>query len=52
MPLVLVHAVLWIDFYGFEVVDYDVGSVATSREGAPLFEICLIIYISVLNGRL
>ncbi|XLT27319.1 hypothetical protein HN873_058611, partial [Arachis hypogaea] len=37
MPLVLVHAILWIGFYDFEVVDYDTGSAATSRKGALLF---------------
>ncbi|XP_057756841.1 uncharacterized protein LOC130976095 [Arachis stenosperma] len=37
MPLVLVHAVLWVGFYGSEVVNYDAGSASASREGAPLF---------------
>ncbi|XLS64234.1 hypothetical protein HN51_024208, partial [Arachis hypogaea] len=37
MSLVLVHAILWIGFYGFEIVDYDASSAVTSRESAPLF---------------
>ncbi|MED6192412.1 hypothetical protein PIB30_009772 [Stylosanthes scabra] len=37
MPLVLVHAALWVGVYGFEVLDYDPVAGSASTEGAPLF---------------